>query len=164
MYIRAEVLSTISKRNNGLPLFPRMAGKGGKGEGGGWEWSYIPTLRGRSNKAHQRRNLQIGLLSWQIAPKPAVTLPDENAVSFNLQTMRRALKQRKRAIELLGARELFKSVEWLVEAEQPSLSARGFGNKGGGFTFKFSTRPRTLPVLLPPSPLPPSSSLPSFGK
>ncbi|EGI64562.1 hypothetical protein G5I_06751 [Acromyrmex echinatior] len=57
-------------------------------------------------------------------------LPDENAVSFNLQTTG-ALKQRKRAIELLEARELFKSVEWLVEAEQPSLSAQGFGNKGG---------------------------------
>ncbi|KAG7208064.1 hypothetical protein KM043_009642 [Ampulex compressa] len=25
-------------------------------------------------------------------------------------------------------------------AKQPSLSAQGFGNKGGGFTFKFSTR------------------------
>jgi len=71
-------------------------------------------------------------------------LPDENAVSFNLQTTG-ALKQRKRAIELLEARELFKSVEWLVEAEQPSLSAQGFGNKGGGFTFKFSTWPRSLP-------------------
>jgi len=39
-----------------------------------------------------------------------------------------------------------------VEAEQPSLSARGFGNKGGGFTFKFSTRQaESRPLSLSPS-------------
>ena len=77
-------------------------------------------------------------------------LPDENAVSFNLQTTG-ALKQRKRAIELLEARELFKSVEWLVEAEQPSLSAQGFGNKAEVLLLNLvhGRDPSPAPVFIP---------------